>query len=59
MHRKAILEVISKMQPVEAVALLESISKQLRRENSKKINEMQMGRMKVDSDRPDLQSMKP
>jgi hypothetical protein len=49
--RQKIEKLISKLPPSEAIALLESISKNLRRKNSIRINEGQMGR-RVD-ERPD------
>lgn len=42
----------------EKISILESISKQLRRENSVRINAKQMGRRVLDEDRPDLMSLK-
>jgi hypothetical protein len=42
----------------EKIAILESMSKQLRRENSARINAVQMGRRVIDEDRPDLMVMK-
>jgi hypothetical protein len=42
----------------EKINILESVSKQLRRENSVRINAKQMGRKVIDEDRPDLISLK-
>ena len=42
----------------EKISILESVSKQLRRENSVRINAKQMGRKVIDEDRPDLMSLK-
>jgi len=41
----------------ERIALLESLCKQYRRQNSIRINEKQMGR-RVDEERPDLEILK-
>lgn len=41
----------------ERIAILESLCKKYRRQNSIRINAKQMGR-KVDDDRPDLQILK-
>jgi hypothetical protein len=41
----------------ERIALLESMCKQYRRQNSIRINEKQMGR-RVDEERPDLEILK-
>lgn len=41
----------------ERIAILESLCKKYRRQNSIRINAKQMGR-KVDDDRPDLQMLK-
>ena len=49
--RQKIEKLIAKMPTSEAIALLESISKSLRRNNSIRINENQMGRRV--SERPD------
>lgn len=55
--RQRIYEIIKDLPTSEAIAELESIGKQLRRENSVRINAKQMGR-KVDNERPDLVAMK-
>jgi hypothetical protein len=54
--RQKIEKLLSKLPTSEAIALLESISKNLRRNNSIRINEKQMGR-RVES-RPDEILMK-
>ena len=54
--RIKIEKLIAKMAVSEAIALLESISKNLRRNNSIRINEKQMGR-RVD-ERPDEEILK-
>jgi hypothetical protein len=40
----------------ERIALLESLGKKYRRENSKRLNNLQFGR--IDNDRPDLVALK-
>tara|TARA_R110000868_G_scaffold91523_1_gene253742 strand:+ start:1261 stop:1443 length:183 start_codon:yes stop_codon:yes gene_type:complete len=42
----------------EKIAILETISNELRRLNSVRINAKQMGRKTIDEDRPDLMSLK-
>jgi hypothetical protein len=52
------IEQLLKVVPLsERIAILESLCKKYRRQNSIRINAKQMGR-KVDDDRPDLQILK-
>lgn len=55
--KKKIEVMLSELSLSEKIAILESLCKKYRKENSVRINSMQMGR-KVDSDRPDLISLK-
>lgn len=55
--RKIIESLLAVYPTSERIALLESLCKQYRRENSIRINAKQMGR-KVDDDRPDLDILK-
>lgn len=50
--RKKILNAIKKMHPSDAIALIESVGKELRQANSIRINNNQP--VKIDSERPDL-----
>jgi hypothetical protein len=53
------IELLLKTLPItERINILESLCKKYRRENSQKINNFQMGRKVIDSDRPDLQTLK-
>lgn len=54
--RAEIIKELKKMHPSDAIAMIESIGKELRRYNSIRINNNQP--VKIDSDRPDLQIMK-
>lgn len=55
---RKIIESILAVYPIsERIAILESLCKQYRRQNSIRINAKQMGR-KVDEDRPDLEILK-
>lgn len=57
--REKIKEVINGMKPTEAIALLESLSKEYRKANSELINSNQIKyKVKVDIERPDLMAMK-
>lgn len=55
--RKEIENILKDVPMSERINVLESLCKKYRRLNSVRINSLQMGR-KVDSDRPDLQSLK-
>jgi len=55
--KKIIEQILSSMTMNERIAILESLCKQYRRENSKRINAHQMGR-RFDGERPDLQILK-
>lgn len=57
MKKQEILFLLKDLSRNEKIDILESLCKQLRRENSKMINAKQMGR-RVDSERPDLQLLK-
>lgn len=55
--RKQLEAILATLPISERISLLESLCKKYRRENSVRINSMQMGR-RVDDDRPDLLSLK-
>ena len=55
--RKIIDSLLAVYPMSERIALLESLCKQYRRQNSIRINEKQMGR-RVDEERPDLEILK-
>ncbi|NBQ17046.1 hypothetical protein EBU24_01895 [bacterium] len=55
--RKIIDSLLAVYPMSERIALLESMCKQYRRQNSIRINEKQMGR-RVDEERPDLEILK-
>lgn len=54
--RELIVKELKKLHPSEAIAIIESIGKELRKANSIRINNNQP--VKVESDRPDLMHMK-
>ncbi len=56
--KESIEKILNDVPPTEAIAILESLGKKFRRANSVRINNLQMGRLRIDNDRPDLQSMK-
>ena len=55
--KKQIELMLSDLSLSERIAILESLCKKYRKENSIRINSKQMGR-KIDDDRPDLFSLK-
>jgi hypothetical protein len=58
-ERKKIEKMLSKLSLSERIAILESLGKQYRRENSIRLNENQVrGAKLVDPERPDLIEMK-
>lgn len=55
---KSLIEkILTPLSITERIAILESLCKKYRRENSKRINAFQMGR-KFDGERPDLEILK-
>lgn len=56
--RRKIEIIIADLSTVDKIAILESIGKHYRRENSKKMNANQMGRVIID-ERPDEINLKP
>jgi hypothetical protein len=55
--KRQIVALLKEMQPSEAIALIESIGKELRRKNSIRINRMTIKDL-IDLERPDLQILK-
>lgn len=56
-RRQRIEQALNGLNTTEKIAILESLCKQLRRENSIRMNATQMGR-RTDMDRPDLELLK-
>jgi hypothetical protein len=56
MIKKQLKAILSQLHPSEAIALIESISKELRQKNSIRINSQKFN--KLDMERPDLISLK-
>jgi hypothetical protein len=56
MVKKQIKAILSQLHPSEAIALIESIGKELRQKNSIRINNQKF--RKLNMDRPDLISLK-
>lgn len=56
--REKILQVLQTMPDSEAIALVESIGKELRKKNSVTINNRAKVKVNIDRDRPDLVELK-
>lgn len=56
MIKKQLKAILSQLHPSEAIALIESIGKELRQKNSIRINSQKFN--KLDMERPDLISLK-
>jgi hypothetical protein len=56
-EREKIIKVLNKLHPSEAIALIESIGKELRRKNSVRINKG-IPYDPIQLDRPDLENLK-
>ena len=56
MIKKQLKAILSQLHPSEAIALIESIGKELRQKNSIRINNQKFN--KLDMERPDLISLK-
>lgn len=54
--KKEIKAILSQLHPSEAIALLESLGKELRKKNSIRINNLKFN--KLDMERPDLSQLK-
>lgn len=55
--REYIISSLNQLHPSEAIALIESIGKELRKKNSVRINSMSAGEL-LNLDRPDLETLK-
>jgi len=56
--REKIAEVLKGLTKVEQIALLESMSKEIRQKNSIRISKKQFKDTRIDDERPDLLDMK-
>ena len=56
MIKKQLKAILSQLHPSEAIALIESLGKELRKKNSIRINSQKFN--KLDMERPDLISLK-